>query len=55
MHGCTTLLLGGLECFAKIYGELVHETDMLLPLQGFRTPTDARHCVNSRSLKFQAK
>ncbi|KAK9824029.1 hypothetical protein WJX72_007099 [[Myrmecia] bisecta] len=23
--------------------------------EGFKTPTDERHCVNSRSLKFQAK
>lgn len=23
-------------------------------MQGFATPTDQRHCVNSKSIKFQA-
>ncbi len=35
---------------AKCGGHMGHVFDG----EGFRTPTDSRHCVNSKALKFKA-
>jgi hypothetical protein len=51
---CTSAL-GFFQQMLKMCFRALSIDVIVLSTQGFPTPTDQRHCVNSRSIKFQNK